>query len=88
MDDVVLSSNNTRGKAEFAVALELAAEVLGNSSECHRSIVIFTDGDTETLVQREVEEFSSRLEEEEGGEVRGGRGGGRGGGREGGREEG
>ena len=43
-----LSDMNNVGRAHFASPMEMALRLLGNSTECHRVLIIFTDGERET----------------------------------------
>ena len=51
---MTLQDTNNRGRALFATPLEEALELLGNSMECHRVLIIFTDGDAETAIPRDI----------------------------------
>jgi len=48
VNTVISNTNETRTQAKFGPALERAFQVLSNSSECHKTMVIFTDGDEVT----------------------------------------
>ena len=46
-------TNNTHGRADFGPALDRAFREFEDSSECQQILVIFTDGDRETVVPTE-----------------------------------
>ena len=45
MKHVVMTMDDNFGRAYFPAAVDMAFEALNNSSECHKVIVVFTDGD-------------------------------------------
>ena len=56
MEEVILSLPDTVnvGRALFSSPVETALRLLGNASECHRVLVIFSDGERETKLPEDV----------------------------------
>lgn len=42
---VIMNTDNTKDRAMFIPAVDRAFQALSNSSECHRTLVIFSDGE-------------------------------------------
>lgn len=58
-----LSDTNNAGRAEFTTPLRESLLLLGNSTECHRVLIIFSDGERETSISTDlVKQYNSNRE--------------------------
>ena len=47
---MLLPDTNNVGRAHFSQPLQDYLRLLGNSTECHRVLIVFSDGEKETLL--------------------------------------
>ena len=56
MNEIIrtLPDTNNRGRALFTKSIKNAVRLLGNSMECHRVLIIFTDGESESQLSYDI----------------------------------
>ena len=51
---LLLADTNNIGRAQFSDPLRESLRLLGNSTECHRVLIVFSDGESETELSNDI----------------------------------